>query len=415
MSVARSGHTLSNEYDAKAIVPHLNGIGSSSVFEVVSSGTVAVAFGQVVVSTVTTYKAWRSTNGISWSEITSAPNTAIYAADHGAGVFVAVGAAGVIYTSPGTDGNTWTARTKAGTSTNDFNFCKYINNNFFIRQSGSSSQYSSDGITWAQFSSSNFSNASASPWINSKMQSLILQSQALIFWPGTTVTTAKTILGFAAASSTPPTNWTNNIYSGTEVVTQVQEDPGDGLGAVMKVGTSAGINIFTRFAPETPLGGGWTTTSLGSGFNSNSRILQLPSGPTTSNTGGPVPYHSGDTQAFYMKYTDGKYLFIHPASANYASQSNQYGFGYWTWDESTVDPFQSGILTENRGKFIPFFGDTTFVTNYAMAKRVYTVGDRIFVWFGFARSTGDSNNVFTNTVISLKRAIRPLRTTVQMR
>lgn len=415
MSVARSGYTLTNEYDAKVIIPHLNGVASSSVFEVVSSGSVAVAFGQIVVSTVTTYKAWKSTNGISWSEITSAPNTAIYAADYGAGIFVAAGAAGVIYTSPGTDGSTWTARTKAGTNTSDFNVCKYVNNTFFLKQSGTSSQYSSDGITWSAISGSSFNNASTIPWINSKMQNITVQSGALIFWTGTTVSTSKNIIALAPSSALPPTNWNNNVYAGTEIVTQAQEDPGDGLGAVFKIGTSAGANNFARFAPETPLGGNWTTTSLGSGFGSNSRIMQLPVGPATSNNGGPVPYHSGDTQAFYLKYTDGTYTLLHPASANYQNSNSQYGIGYWTWNESTVDPFQASILTENRGKFLPLFSDTSWATNYAMAKRVYTIGDKIFVWYGFPRSAGDSNNVNTNTVISLSRAIRPLRTTVQMR
>ena len=123
MSVSRNEMRVAPYYDFKLYSVSLTGLASNRTRAAAASPTVSLVFGQVVLTSTTSIAngLWKSTNNINWSQITTAPNTAIYSVAYGNNTFVAVGASGVIYTSPGTDGETWTAQSKAGVSVQDFN------------------------------------------------------------------------------------------------------------------------------------------------------------------------------------------------------------------------------------------------------------------------------------------------------
>jgi hypothetical protein len=92
-------------------------------------------------------------SGVTWATRTSGfSSNTINSVAFGNGIFVAVGAAGIITTS--TDGVTWTART-SNVSTNELFYVAYINSNFVAVGGGGNAgtggiTTSTDGITWTK-------------------------------------------------------------------------------------------------------------------------------------------------------------------------------------------------------------------------------------------------------------------------
>ncbi len=411
MSVARSSHALSNEYQGRVYHPAYKGLNSTAVFDVAASPSMAIAFGNVLVSTTTTYRAWKSTNGIDWSMITSSPNTAINALAYGNNTFVAVGAAGVIYTSPGTDGETWTARTKAGSSAQEFNFIKFLNGYFWAKQASANMQYSSDGVTWTELTSSNFQQASSTAHLNAKLQNLTYASDIYIFWTGITATTSQARIYYSNASAVT-SGWSNRIYSDTIVTTSVLDDPGDGMGEFIKIGTTLGATTFSRTAREF-VSGNFATSGINSIWGSGARLFQVVQ--QASATQGPIPYVSTDGQAVYLKYTDGTYLFAYPAQATYANQGAHYGIAYSNFTEDTTIPLSGSYPSDQRARFIPLYSDTNWATSQARFNRSFELGGKVFVWWGFNTSNNDHNYIYSNSVVVFSRAIRPIKTTIDTR
>lgn len=411
MSVARTQFALSNEYNARVYTPSDKGLYSTAVFDVDASPSMAIAFGGIVVSTTTTFTAYKSTDGINWSSISTAPNTQINAVAYGNNTFVAVGAAGAIYTSPGTDGLTWTARTKAGSNTQAFNFIRFLNGYFWAKQDSVEMMYSSDGITWTQLASSSFAVASTTPHLNAKLQNLTYSGNTYIFWTGVTSTTNVARIYYSNATAIS-SGWSSRVVNDSILTTEIQDDPGDGLGLVMKIGNTLAAQTFARFSREF-VDGNFSSTSISDTWGASARIFQVIQ--QSNNSQSPVPYVGTDGAGMYLKYTDGTYFLAHPSNANYANISTQAGIAYWQWGEDTTAPLSSSYLTENRPKFIPLFAGSTWITAEARFKKVFQIGEKIFIWWGFNNTLNDSNKNRTNTVMVLKRAIRPLRTTIETR
>jgi hypothetical protein len=151
MSVARNAFGLAPYYQWRTREGIEVGLRATEYICGAAGTAVAVVGGNIQSGAGTTRIMQFTNDGISWSSITSAPNTAIHAMAYGNGVFVGVGAAGVIFSASESAIQTWTARTKAGTSGNDFIGVQYIESTgrFYAWQSsGERLQYSSDGVTW---------------------------------------------------------------------------------------------------------------------------------------------------------------------------------------------------------------------------------------------------------------------------
>ena len=106
----------------------------------------AVAFGAGTYIAVGYRELWTSTNGTSWTDMSSkAPNHSVYSAAYGNGLFVVVGSTGKISTSP--DGITWTQRTSPF-GNNTINKVTDGNGKFVAVGRSGTIATSTDGITW---------------------------------------------------------------------------------------------------------------------------------------------------------------------------------------------------------------------------------------------------------------------------
>lgn len=151
MSVGKNSFGLAPYYDWKLHEGYGLGLSATEYICGAAGTSIAVVAGNVQHASTTTRIMQYTENGISWSSISSAPNTQVVSMAYGNGVFVAVGSGGVIYSAAESAIQTWTARTKAGSSANDFSRVQWIQETgrFYAWQSASERvQYSSDGITW---------------------------------------------------------------------------------------------------------------------------------------------------------------------------------------------------------------------------------------------------------------------------
>lgn len=85
-----------------------------------------------------------STDGVAWSNATSANANIMYGIGHGNGIYVAAGGGGAIQTS--TDGITWTNRTTA--NTNQMRAAAYGNGVYVAGGASGALQSSTNGTTW---------------------------------------------------------------------------------------------------------------------------------------------------------------------------------------------------------------------------------------------------------------------------
>lgn len=318
MSVGKNSFGLAPYYEWKSYNASNNGLGLSTVKACASSPTIAFAHGLTTTDgTNFLYTGFKSTDGINWSSVSSAPNSAITGIAYGNGVFVAVGFSGVIYTAPGTNVDTWTARTKAGTSSSNFYNVFFVNGKFYALQSGNNWQSSSDGITWAiEVSGGQYTynaNVDSDQDDGPFFPSMIQEDGVNIFFTGETAGTTSVRIAIKATSSTATT------YTG--VTTPVpflygRPDIGDGLGPLVQQ-YSSGVGSVNPFAllqrsMGTHVGGAFNSQII-AGINNDDRLNKIPIFAKNTGVSGGV-----DTTSLACRipiyYTDGWYNIIFPGT-----------------------------------------------------------------------------------------------------
>lgn len=121
-----------------------------------------------------------STNGganFSGVVINASDANAMRSIAFGAGLFVVVGDAGRIYTSPTGLAGTWTLRTSG--TTNALRRIRYANGRFIVAGT-SSNHYSTDGITWTQATGSTVSNPAGLVYTTSNAWFVCSQNDSVI-------------------------------------------------------------------------------------------------------------------------------------------------------------------------------------------------------------------------------------------
>ena len=322
MSVGKNSFGLAPYYDWKTYNVSSTGLDADTVVAAAASTTFAVAFGRIVASGTTTFKAFKSSNGIDWSEITSAPNTAITGVAYANNTFVAVGFSGVIYTAPGTNPDTWTARTKAGAASYAFFNVKVSNGTFFAMQEYSNIQSSTDGITWSLSATGGTftysSHLNADNYTDGPSQYSVSYEDGMYIHLSheTTATTSVRILiqSATATSTTDHYDWSTTGFQGF-----TRDDIGDGLGPLTQAvfgGNPAAVALQNYVARGLPrhVNGRVFTSTMTSFFNGASpNKMPIPS--TSKNISGSII----TTEQFIFNmptyYTEGWYNIIYPGVA----------------------------------------------------------------------------------------------------
>jgi hypothetical protein len=409
----------------------LTGLGSNKTQAAAASPTVSIAFGAVTAASPSIANGlWKSTNNINWSIITTAPNTAIYSAAYGNNTFVAVGASGVIFTSPGTDGETWTAQTKAGASSTAFNKVTFVNGLFFAQQGSTNMQYSSDGVTWALVSgvSAGITIDVASPGdFGSWYPSLVYSKGIYIWFSGSTATTGTNRIYLINESSitTGSVNWANNFVNTASIFRHGRQDPGDGFGPFINIRTDPGFvrvntsGIDGQFqtssfaAIHTQTGDGWQGAIDAPGATASAVAIYSKAGAYTN------------LNAMWngLYYNEGWYTSVFPAvmaksrfqQISTGSDEERYSVGVSNWHENEFYPGQrftsQGENEENRASIFPGY----VVTAGAIGKRFNFVeeweqnGKKIVFLPSSSTTSHQSGGIM---VLIGSRAIRPLRTTI---
>jgi hypothetical protein len=424
MSVSRNQSRVAPYYDFKMYNVSLTGLESNRTRAAAASPTVSLAFGQVVLNASTSVAngLWKSTNNINWSQITTAPNTAIYSVAYGNNTFVGVGAAGVIFTSPGTDGETWTARTKAGSSANNFNKVTFVNGLFFAQQQSDNMQYSSDGVTWNLVggAAASIPNFVAADSLGQWRPSLIYSKGTYIWFTGATASTASDRaywINQGDLVTTSGVNWSNNAINSGYAFTNGRPDPGDGMGPFCQVMTGSTYLPETRFVRI-------NTTNVSGSFQTGSFIGSIE----TPNFGGGIDapvlatplastYNANLWQGLY--YNEGWYTSVFPALTartrfGGTTASDIYSIGVSKWSENEFYPGITGQdFSDKRVSIFPQYLVSSNVIegpfrnvaewDQGQKKIIMLAGDQLFP------------NKSGIIVLVGSKAIRPLRTTVNER
>lgn len=429
MSVARNSSRFAPYYDFKMYNVSRTGLESNRTRAVAASPTIALTFGQVVGAASTTIAngLWKSTNNINWSLITTAPSTAIYSVAYGNNTFVAVGAAGVIFTSAGTDGETWTARTKAGASVNNFNKVTFVNGTFFAQQQSDNVQYSTDGITWRIVggSTSNIPNSPDADNMGTWTPSVIYEKGAYIWFTGATAGTASNRVYWINESSVTATgiNWSNNVVATTTYgILWGRQDPGDGLGAFAQADNASAFIAENKFVRI-------NTSNISANFQTNSYMshienpifaggIDAPSVSVGATLINKVNIYNLNRLWSGLYYRDGWYTSVFPAVTNRvrfgAQTSNDiYSIGVSRWSESQFVP---GITTDSfedsRATIFPNYlvSSTQISSRFSPKVAEWDHGDKKIIMLpGNSTSSNDASII----VLIGTRAFRPLRTTIE--
>jgi len=425
MSVSRNQSRVAPYYDFKMYNVSLTGLASNRTRSAAASPTVSLVFGQVVLNASTSVAngLWKSTNNINWSQITTAPSTAIYSVAYGNNTFVGVGAAGVIVTSPGTDGETWTARTKAGSSVNNFNKVTFVNDLFFAQQHNENMQYSSDGVTWNLVggTNANIPTIIDPDNLGQWRPSLVYSNGSYIWFTGNTASTAASRVFWINQGSlvtTSGVNWSNNALSSGHSFTYARPDPGDGLGAFCQVMLSNTYIAETRFARI-------NTGNVSANFQTSQWISSLET-PTFSGgiDAGVVSVslaHPDNVNNVWqgLYYNEGWYTSVFPALTNRtrfggATAADAYSIGVSRWSENEFYP---GITTQEfsdkRVSIFPQFLVGSNIRNRFLNVAEWDRGQKKIIML--AGSQTGPNEAPGTIVLVGSKAIRPLRTTVNER
>jgi hypothetical protein len=318
MSVGKNSFGLAPYYDWKSYNVSSTGLDAGTVVAAAASPTFAVAFGRIAHSGTTTYKAFKSSNGIDWSEITSAPNTAITGVAYANDTFVAVGFSGVIYTAPGTNVDTWTARTKAGASSYAFFNVKVSNGKFFAMQEYNNIQSSTDGITWSLSATGGTftysSHLNADNYFDGPHQYSVSYEDGVYIHLSHETTTSATVRilvqSSTATSTTDHYDWSTSGFQGF-----TRDDIGDGFGPLTQAvfgGSPTSVALENYIARGLPrhVNGTVSTSTMTSFFN-NANINKMPIPSTSKNISGSIV-----TTDFLFNmpiyYTEGWYNIIYP-------------------------------------------------------------------------------------------------------
>jgi len=409
MSVSRNQSRVAPYYDFKMYNVSLTGLASNRTRSAAASPTVSLVFGQVVLNASTSVAngLWKSTNNINWSQITTAPSTAIYSVAYGNNTFVGVGAAGVIVTSPGTDGETWTARTKAGSSVNNFNKVTFVNDLFFAQQHNENMQYSSDGVTWNLVggTNANIPTIIDPDNLGQWRPSLVYSNGSYIWFTGNTASTAASRVFW--------------INQGSLVTTSgARPDPGDGLGAFCQVMLSNTYIAETRFARI-------NTGNVSANFQTSQWISSLET-PTFSGgiDAGVVSVslaHPDNVNNVWqgLYYNEGWYTSVFPALTTRTrfggtTASDIYSIGVSRWSENEFYP---GITTQEfSDKRVSIFPQ--YLVGSGIRDRFVNVAEWDRGQKKIIMLAGSQTNPNTHPGIIVlvgSKAIRPLRTTVNER
>jgi hypothetical protein len=365
MSVAKNSFGLAPYYDYKIVNPNRGGLEANYVRCSSASPTKIVAFGQVRSSLGTTISngLWSSSNAIDWAQITTAPNTAIYDVAYGNNTFVAVGAAGVIYTSSGTDAGTWTARTKAGNSTNNFTAIRFAGGYFIATQQSGTVQSSTDGITWTL----NLNNGILTPGADADNlgqydHSLVFEKGSWTWFNGATSSTASARVYFADLSSISGTAF-NNSVSDSGVYKYARNDIGDGLGAFLQYSSTAATFVPQSRISRISFGNISASFQTSNWTQPHSNVVYSSlqnTGPFSSTVlaSGNIYTTNIAFNGFY--YDEGWYTTVFPAAVdlqrtNNGTSSTYYGVGAKTYHETDATPEVAGVYAQNRTKVLPGF------------------------------------------------------------
>lgn len=168
----------------------------------------------------------------SWTTVASGTTNQLRGVSYGNGVFVTVGAGGIILTS--TDRTTWTPRTSG--TTNTLNGVTYGNETFVVAGDQGVILTSTDGIIWTKRTSGITSILQNVFYINNQFiavgySGVILTSTDAIVWTKKIIPEAQNLIGIAYSgskyvavddysifTSTDLTNWTNLGYSALEEI-----------------------------------------------------------------------------------------------------------------------------------------------------------------------------------------------------
>jgi len=429
MSVARNSSRFAPYYDFKMYNVSRTGLESTRTRAVAASPTIALTFGQVVGAASTTIAngLWKSTNNINWSLITTAPSTAIYSVAYGNNTFVAVGAAGVIFTSAGTDGGTWTARTKAGSSANNFNKVTFVNGIFFAQQQSDNVQYSTDGITWQIVGgqTSNIPNNPDADNMGTWTPSVIYEKGTYIWFTGLTTSTASTRVYWINESSVTANNvnWSNNVVATTAYgILWGRQDPGDGFGAFAQADTASTFIAENRFVRI-------NTSNISGNFQTNSYMshienpvfaggIDAPSASVGATLINKVNIYNANRLWNGLYYRDGWYTSVFPAITNRTRFGSQtvnevYSIGVSRWSENQFVPgIMSDSFEDSRATIFPnYLVSGSEITNRFTPKVAeWDHGDKKIIMLP---GSGTNSNSSPIIVLIGTRAFRPLRTTIE--
>lgn len=433
MSVAKNSFGLAPYYQWTSYEVQSRGLDLVEVRACTASPTKAVAFGRTTANNgaTLTNSGATSTNGIDWTVISTAPNTVIHSVAYGNSVFVAVGAAGTIYTSPGTDGATWTARTKAGSYVTDFYGVKFSGGIFWAMQQNGNIQRSTDGITWTEIASAtlNFASDIDADQPDGPFQYSVVHDDGLyIHFTGRTMTTANHRIAITTASST-----TLQSVSTTITVKHGRDDIGDGLGPLVQsyvngYGTANAGSIIVRGIGR-HINANYSTAAASDVVDkiiASDRLGRMPL--PLGNTEISGTYLTTNIQGrINVLYSDGWYNIIYPGiiparSTTVGYPSQVAGYNYPTGINAIFslnireDDFGAQFTPEFKHQYqprilLPHAGLTTRADNVALAKSIpFTLnGDNFLVVGSYYGLSGYDGGTY---IMKAKRAFRKLNTTI---
>lgn len=403
MSVGKNSFGLAPYYQWETKEGYGLGLDASEYICGAAGTAIAVVAGNVQAASTTTRIMQYTENGISWSPITSAPNTTIVSMAYGNGVFVAVGAAGVIYSAQESAIQTWTSRTKAGAETSSFSRVQYISDTGYFyawQTSNRTVQYSSDGTTWTLTAATSLQPSIPTVSMHSDNTGIAYVNKMHIFFTGaTSATSSDRYFTFKDISST-----SYSVASGTSWA-GFPTDAGGGEWYVCNVLTLASrIGWGSSSAVGVP-----ALANINSDFNLKN-FIPIVESTVSSVSNGYVQFSTTEPNPIDVYKTDGYYQVI--GSATYSApnwSSTQFGIGHHLFSTQDIQAI--------RREFIP--GSRTDTVSDARRQFSYRVrfafkGSQYLIIGGWRGSTqlGGSHR---NYVVKGSRGFRPVRTTIDYR
>lgn len=432
MSVGKSSFGYAPYYNFDLVDATNKGLHLADIRAGASSPTMAILAGTDSASARSMAK---TTDGISWTAITSSPNTAIFGMAYGNGVFVAVGAAGVIYTSPGTDGTTWTARTKFGASAANFYCVRWDGTYFWAVQQGANVQKSTDGITWTD---TFFTNEAIGALIYTDLDADMRGGSAFSFLSrggvtigfagrtGTVSSTFRIVIGASTATS-------GGVAISTSVMYLFGDQDGLGMGngpAIFGTSTVTYADYFTNFLtfPFNRIVGlstastNFSQTTFGGSTNQN---IIFPTGWTTALVSNQLSIADNYGARKPTVYSDGWFSSVYLGSIRSKSgvtsyPDNEAGFSNnsevqalisMVWKDGELVPYNANMVpTRVIPRIMRYFG-SNFYSALKHSIDISLPGKKMWV-------LPTTNVVLSNIgslpifVLRASRAFRPIKTTI---